>query len=349
MDAWRAILLATGGDALGAVADVGAGIGPCLLPVANRPLAEHALRGFARAGLERVTVVAEGRVAPAMQAAIGSGSAIGVRVEHLAVPDDCGDVQALLAARDLVGDHPLVVQTCGSLMLDDLGELIARFEREQLDALVVGSPSRVRVVPIDSGGVAVHDRISDPVGVYLLGPDALEELSAVEGREAEAADLAGAAGRLAGGGRRVRTVLAREGWRFRPGGDALLEVHRLVLDRLEPSIPPEAVEDSDIHGRVAIHRSATVRSSTIRGPVIIGAGARVVDSWIGPYTAIGRNATVDAAEVEHSVLLAGATIRNVGVRLSSSVIGPQARVTRSFALPRALRLEVGLGAAVELS
>jgi hypothetical protein len=42
----------------------------------------------------------------------------------------------------------------------------------------------------------------------------------------------------------------------------------------------------------------------------------------------------------------GAKITHVGGRLVSSVIGHEARVSRDFSLPRALRLRIGDGAEV---
>ena len=36
----------------------------------------------------------------------------------------------------------------------------------------------------------------------------------------------------------------------------------------------------------------------IRGPAIVGAGARVVDAYIGPYTSIGDGVRVEGAEIE---------------------------------------------------
>ena len=43
----------------------------------------------------------------------------------------------------------------------------------------------------------------------------------------------------------------------------------------------------------------------MRGPAIIGAGARLIDAYVGPYTAIAEDCVVERAEVEHSILLAG--------------------------------------------
>jgi glucose-1-phosphate thymidylyltransferase len=58
---------------------------------------------------------------------------------------------------------------------------------------------------------------------------------------------------------------------------------------------------------------------------------------------------IDGAEVEHSIVFSGAEVRFVGTRLETSIIGQRARVTRSFAVPRAVRLSIGDGAEVMLS
>jgi hypothetical protein len=47
--------------------------------------------------------------------------------------------------------------------------------------------------------------------------------------------------------------------------------------------------------------------------VHIGAGARLVDCYIGPYTAIGADCTIERAEVEHSILLDGCTVTDLDV------------------------------------
>ncbi len=52
-----------------------------------------------------------------------------------------------------------------------------------------------------------------------------------------------------------------------------------------------------------VEAGATVVNSTVRGPVAIGPGARVVDSFIGPFSAIGAECEVSNSEVEHSVVM----------------------------------------------
>ena len=45
-------------------------------------------------------------------------------------------------------------------------------------------------------------------------------------------------------------------------------------------------------GRVAIEPGAVLERAVIRGPVSIAAGARIIDSYVGPYTSIGEGVEV---------------------------------------------------------
>jgi glucose-1-phosphate thymidylyltransferase len=99
---------------------------------------------------------------------------------------------------------------------------------------------------------------------------------------------------------------------------------------------------------VSLHPSAEVRDSLIRGPVAIGPRASISKAYIGPYTSIGADVTIEAVEVEHSILLDGAEIRFLGARLEGSLVGPGARITRDFRVPRAIRLSVGGGAEITM-
>ena len=82
--------------------------------------------------------------------------------------------------------------------------------------------------------------------------------------------------------------------------------------------------------------------------MIIGANAIISDSYIGPHTSIGDGARIEGAEIERSIVLAGASILHVGGRLVASVVGREARIFRDFSMPRALRLQVGDGDEVAL-
>jgi glucose-1-phosphate thymidylyltransferase len=104
-----------------------------------------------------------------------------------------------------------------------------------------------------------------------------------------------------------------------------------------------------VEGPVIVHPTSRIEDSLIRGPAIIGPRARLTRAYVGPYTSIGPDVTVEGAEIEHSIVFAQAELRFVGKRMETSIIGQRARVTRAFSIPDALRLSIGDGAEVTLS
>jgi glucose-1-phosphate thymidylyltransferase len=87
--------------------------------------------------------------------------------------------------------------------------------------------------------------------------------------------------------------------------------------------------------------STKIINSTIRGPVIIGENTRIINSYIGPFTAIYHHCVIEGSEVEHSIVLEHCTIRDMPARLEDSLIGKYVEVTRSPLKPKAYRLVLG--------
>ena len=76
-----------------------------LLIVRGRPLIEHILRGFARAGIERAIVVT-GHLGEHIETALGTGAAVGMGLSYRRQPHPQGTAKALELARPLVGAGP---------------------------------------------------------------------------------------------------------------------------------------------------------------------------------------------------------------------------------------------------
>jgi len=128
----------------------------------------------------------------------------------------------------------------------------------------------------------------------------------------------------------------------------LLDMNRTMLDELDSEVDAKAVDDNRFEGHIAIHPTASVTSSVIIGPVIVGADALITDSYIGPHTSIAERVRIEGAEIERSIVLADASVLHVGGRLVASIVGREARIFRDFSMPRALRLQVGDGDEVAL-
>ena len=56
---------------------------------------------------------------------------------------------------------------------------------------------------------------------------------------------------------------------------------------------------------------------------------------------IDENVVVEHSEVEHSILLAGAEVRGLDVRLEASLLGREVKLGRSEGMPRTMSMIVG--------
>ena len=314
-----------------------------LLPVGNRPLVLHAVDELHAAGAEEITVVSETPIASEVRALMDD-RALSPRLRHHSVDPDATFIEALQGIAEGLDDGPFAVHLCDSLRHEGLESSVDGAEVGPHDVLALVEPQRSDITPVTNGLTSART-----AGVYLFGHGALELADEADAPTRWDAQIANLAERLerAGGHVELRTV--PNCWRYRQRPDVLLQANRFFLSGLVPGPTDAWLENTDLQGPVAIDQSARIRSSTIRGPVIIGPDVEVSDAYIGPYSSIGRGVVIENAEVEHSILLPGASIRHLGGRLEASIVGNDARVYRDFRLPRAFRLNVGENAEVALT
>ena len=186
------------------------------------------------------------------------------------------------------------------------------------------------------------------VGVYLFDPVVHEAVRAIRPSRRGELEITDAIQWLMDNGYGVRAeVLA--GWWIDTGKlTPLLEANRLILEVLEPRCDGTVDDASRVEGRVVIEPDAQIVRSIVRGPAIIGRRTKVIDSYIGPFTAIAEDCTVIASEVEHAVVLAESRIERIP-RLVDSLLGREVEVVRSDERPRATRLMLGDHSRVDLS
>lgn len=322
--------------------------------VANRAIVCHVVDALRAAGSTEIAVVGEAESLAQMRAALEADAEVDISyLEH------CGRtpiLDTLLAAAAFVGEEPCLIHSAAGLLGQPLTGL-AMLERENADLLLLLHRSATPAAELEPHterllGIS-QLRMSKTrlslAGACLFSRSTLSELTAQADRLPAAARLSALAELIAGGGRRVRASLVPEWCAYTGSCDELLELNRLVLDQQRPEGEPFEQGDNRIEGRVVIHPSAQVSSSVILGPSIIGAGAHVANSYIGPYTSIGADTWIEGVEIGRSIILDGARVMHVGGRIEASTVGRRARIIRNFALPRGLRLHVGEAVEVVLN
>ena len=142
-------------------------------------------------------------------------------------------------------------------------------------------------------------------------------------------------------GLRVHPHIVDGWWKDTGKVEDMLEANRLILETFERRIEGTVDTESRIEGKVVVEPGAVIERSVIRGPVIIGAGSRIVHAYVGPYTAIMNGVEIQDTEIEHSIVLEGSSLRDLANRVTDSLIGKNVRIYRVPVKPSAYRFTLG--------
>ncbi|HYN95927.1 MAG TPA: glucose-1-phosphate thymidylyltransferase, partial [Pilimelia sp.] len=116
-------------------------------------------------------------------------------------------------------------------------------------------------------------------------------------------------------------------WRDVGTVDDVLACNRYLLSTQDGHLAGDVDDASELGPRVVVEAGARVVRSRIDGPAIIGPGALVVDSHLGPDTSIGRGCVLRGARLTGSVVLDAARITGAPP-LRDSIIGRGAAIGR---------------------
>ena len=327
-----------------------------LVPVANKPILFYGIEAMVAAGISEIGVIV-GDTRDEVMAALGDGSRFGAQITFIPQDAPLGLAHCVLIASDFLGDDDFVMYLGDNLLEQDLAAFVRAFEAERHSAEPpsaqillkrVPDPHRFGIAELDAVGNVVRlvEKPVDPptdlalVGVYLFDRTINDAVRAIEPSARGELEITDAIQWLVDQGCRVRQE-ELTGWWIDTGKlTPLLEANRLLLEKIDPRVDGDVDEGSVLDGRVVVEAGARIVNSTLRGPLVIGAGTVVEHSFVGPFSAIGNDCRVSHSEIEHSVVMSDSRIDDIP-RLEDSLIGKDVVVTRSQARPRALRLMVG--------
>ena len=317
-----------------------------LVPIANKPILFY--------GIE-------------VKSAVGDGSQFGVKVTYIPQDEPLGLAHCVLIADKFLGDDDFIMYLGDNMLEQGLEEFVTDFESArasknendkpsaQILLCHVEDPRHFGVAEVDKNGHVVRlvEKPKDPpsdlalVGVYLFDKTINKAVRSIKPSARGELEITDAIQWLVDNKLSVRHKVLQGWWIDTGKKDPLIECNRLVLDAMTPRMDGTVDAASQIQGRVTVEKGAKISNSRIRGPVVIGPDAIVEDSYIGPYTSLGKNCRVIKSEMEHSVVLDGSSIVGVS-KLTDSLIGRDVEVIRSIQQPRALRLMLGDDSKVEL-
>jgi glucose-1-phosphate thymidylyltransferase len=330
-----------------------------LVPVANKPVLFYGIEALVDAGVKEIGIIIAPETGEEIRAAAGDGSAFGAEITYIVQDKPAGLAHAVLTAEEFIGGSPFVMYLGDNLLRDGLSGLVSAFRADEPDALIlltpVDDPQSYGVAELDGERIVrLIEKPENPpsnlalVGVYLFMPAIFEAARGLEPSWRGELEITEAIQALIDDGHRVQSEVVRGWWKDTGQLADMLEANRLVLEELETRVEGEVDAESKVEGRVVIEAGASLVRSVVRGPTVIGAGAQIEDAFIGPYSSIGDDVEVRRSEVEHSILLAGSRVEDLGTRMEASLLGRNVSLTRSDGMPKTLRLLVGDNSEIEI-
>ncbi|MFH2026576.1 MAG: glucose-1-phosphate thymidylyltransferase, partial [bacterium] len=95
-------------------------------------------------------------------------------------------------------------------------------------------------------------------------------------------------------------------------------------------------------------KKCEIQYSNIRGPVIIGAGTKIINSYIGPYTSIERNCIIKDSEIEYSIVSEDCEIMDQKIRIEASLLGKGVKIIEAKSKPFTNRFIIGDQSLIEI-
>jgi mannose-1-phosphate guanylyltransferase len=303
-----------------------------VITLVDRPFLVYMLEWLRGHGVDDV-ILSCGFEPSQVEAALGDGSSLGLRLRYVVEPEPRGTAGAVKFAEELLDERFLMLN--GDVLTDvDVTAQVALHESTgatgTLGLSPVDDPSAYGLVLLDGDG-AVTGFLEKPepdalggVGEYLIS-------NGIYVLEREVLDLI-PPGRSVSIEREIWPQLVGRGLHGAPARDAYWmdigtpeRYHQGTFDILEGNVRT-GVLDRMGEGFLAVDGDARVDGRVVP-PAVVGAGCTIgAGAHVGSLVVLGRGVTVgERARVERAVVLDGVRV-GAGCELTDCIVAPGARI-----------------------
>lgn len=320
-----------------------------LIPLANKPILFRVIEAIRDAGISEIGIVV-GSTAKRIKDAVGNGSRWDVDITYIQQDKPLGLAHAVKVSQPFLGDERFVMFLGDNVIEGGISPLIAQFADSEWNSQIVLTqiehPEQYGVAELgeDNRIVRLVEKPKVPpsnlalVGIYMFDHHIFEAVNKIKPSWRGELEITDAIQWLVDQDYAVHPYVHRGWWIDTGAPGELLEANDLVLEEIDYGVEGYVDRESTVGRRVKVERGAEVINSVVRGPSIIGENARIVNSYIGPFTSVGHGVVIEDSEIEHSVVLEKSRIKDIGTRIQDSLIGRDVTISRSPIKPKALKL-----------
>jgi glucose-1-phosphate thymidylyltransferase len=329
-----------------------------LVPIANKPILFYGIEAIRDAGISDIGIVV-GDTASEIKAAVGDGSKFGVRAVYIQQEAPLGLAHAVKISRDFVGADRFIVYLGDNLIIDGIKDFVRRFEANRPNCQIllahVPNPQDFGVAELDGSRVArLVEKPKQPksdlalVGVYMFDANVFEAADNIKPSWRDELEITDAIQYLIDKDFGVECQIISGWWKDTGKLEDMLEANRMLLGRLDKRIEGKVDDRSRIDGSLVLEKGSEVVNSVLRGPLIVGERSKIIDSYVGPFSSVYYDVEIRGSEIEHSIVLEGSRIIDVGRRIESSLVGKNVVIEKHDKPPKAYRFMVGDYSRIEL-
>ncbi len=333
-----------------------------LIPVANKPVILYSIEKIHRAGIREIAMIVNPDNIKDFKDVLGNGENFGVNLSYVIQKEPKGLAHAVSLAESFINGDDFLMYLGDNLIQEDLSKFVESFQKSKSDASIlltpVQDPTRFGIAMMEGENVKkVVEKPKDPpsnlaiIGVYIFSSKIFEGVKNIKPSWRGELEITDAIQYLIDNGGKVQGHIVYGWWKDTGRPADLLEANRRVLSQIKTSQILTSLNDGNykIEGPVIIEKGVTLSNTLVRGPVIIAKGSSIVNSYIGPYTSIGPNVTIENSEVENSIFMENSIIRDVDVRIDASIVGKNAIISSIKIKPKVHNLVVGDYSSIRLS
>ncbi len=334
------------------------------IPIANKPLIFYPIEAVADAGIKDVCITYNPGWLDIVTNVLGNGSRWGLKFTYVLQESPLGLANIFQVCEKEINGDNFFLHLGDNIFTEGIKDLVDYFVKEKPNGLVakVKHPENWRLgVPIFDKRGRLKDYVEKPKnppneyavpGIYFFDSNVFKSFKGSDKIKASSRgeyEILEPFKWLIKKGFRVDVVEYKGKW-LDPGKfDDWLYANQYLLDlNTDGEVKSKPDKKSQIHGRVTIGRNSKTINSEIRGPVVIGSGVIIKNSYIGPYTSISDQCKIEDSRVENSVLMEGVKILKIKQPIDNSLIGTMTEVTEVDGHTNCLELFVGEKSQVRL-
>ena len=329
-----------------------------LVPIANKPVLFYAIEQLVECGIRDIAIVV-GDTADQIRAAVGDGAAFGANVEYIEQDAPLGIAHAVKIARDFMGEAPFVLYLGDNFLIGGVKSFVDRFRENGANCQIllhpVKNPEAFGIAEFVDGRLArIVEKPSSPpsnlavIGIYMFDRHVFEAVDRIKPSARGELEITDTIQYLIDKGLNVQAEVLDRYWIDTGKMDDILEANRVVLQSLPASNRGEVDERSRVYEPVILEEGARVTNSVLRGPLIIGADTEVVDSFIGPFTAINHHCRLKGVRVGGSIILENTVIEDTHWPIEHSLIGRYVTLRGGQAVGGSYSLTLGDHSQIEM-